>query len=247
MTTRGSSTARPTTSRISLCERRSHATLTTRSGKRAKTEQVLASAGHLPSSRGSHRDSAHSPGEKLHRVRARRDHWDRTLLPLSLSRREFLPGTHLPLGAAGIPGVEVFLHIVSVYDPLHRLFDPSLWDLHLYLEYSSAAKSGKAAGLSNHVQSQQFIPRTRRGPQPTNAGALGDTLLAHDSRTWFIYRHRRLRRRWQWKDKCGPLSLRGTNPLLRGGEPRKTDRRTGLGGEGRLLSKSTGDPRALRT
>src|SRR5258708_21874259 len=171
--------------RISLCARHSRATLTTRSGRRAKTEQVLASAAHLPSSRGSHRDSAHPPGEKLHRVRARRDYRDRAVLPLSFSRREFLPGTHLPLGAAGIPGVEVFLHIVSVYDPLHRLFDPSLWDLHLYLEDSSAAKSGKTTGVSNHVQSQQFIPRTRRGPQPTNAGALGNARLATHSTTRF--------------------------------------------------------------
>ena len=84
-------------------------------------------------------------------MRARRDHRDRAVLPLSLSRREFLPGTHLPLGAAGIPGVEVFLHLVSLYDALHRLFDPSLWDLHLHLEDPSAAKSGKAAGVSNHV------------------------------------------------------------------------------------------------
>src|SRR5271169_4320166 len=209
MTTRGSSTARPTTSRISLCERRSHATLTTRSGRRAKTEQVLASAGHLPSSRGSNHDSAHPPGEKLHRVRARRDHRDRAVFPLSLPRREFLLGTHLPLGAAGIPGLEVFLHLVSIYDALHRLFDPSLWDLHLHLEDSSAAKSGKATGISKDVQSQQFIPRTRRGPQPTSAGALGNTLLAHDSRTWFIHRDRRLRGRWQWKDKCGSLPEAG--------------------------------------
>ena len=54
----------PTTSRISRCGRRSRATRTTRSGRRVKTEQLLASAGHLPSSRESHHDSTDPPGRK---------------------------------------------------------------------------------------------------------------------------------------------------------------------------------------
>jgi len=52
------------TSRIRTAQDAPRATLTTRSGRRAKTEHPLASAGHQPSSRGSHRESGASSRKK---------------------------------------------------------------------------------------------------------------------------------------------------------------------------------------
>src|SRR5208283_6241979 len=130
------------------------------------------------SRRGSRHDSASPSREELRSVCARCDHRDRAVFPLSLSRTKLLSRTHLPLGAPRLPGNEVLLHHLPVHDSLHYLFIPSLGALHLHLEVSSAAKSGQASRLSNHVQSQQSVPRARRGPQPSNAGAIGNTPLA---------------------------------------------------------------------
>src|SRR5208283_6144731 len=165
-------------SRISLCAKRLRGTPITRSGRRLKTERPPPSAERPPSKQGSRHDSANPQGEEFRSVRARCHHRDRAVFPLPLSRAELLPRTHLPLEASRLPGIEVFLHSVSVHDSLHCLFIPSLGALHFHLEVSSAAKSGQASRLSNHVQSQQSVPRARRGPQPSNAGAIGNTPLA---------------------------------------------------------------------
>src|SRR5208282_5575441 len=140
-------------SRISLCAKRLRGTPITRSGRRLKTRWLPASAERPPSKQGSRHDSAHPQGEELRGVRARCHHRDRAVFPLSLSRAELLPRTHLPLGAPALPGIEVLLHSVFVHDSLHYLFIPSVGALHLHLEVSSAAKSGQASGVSNHIES----------------------------------------------------------------------------------------------
>ena len=57
----------------------------------------------------------------------------------------FFLRTHLPLGAAGIPGVEVFLHIVSVSRPLTSSIRSLLSGIYIFtLKTPPRPKAGKA-------------------------------------------------------------------------------------------------------
>src|SRR5947199_9303064 len=117
-------------SRTLPCGRSSRETPTTRGGKRAKKEQMLASVMPLSSNMGSSRDAATPQREKLRGVRARCDHWHDPVLPLPVPGGELLHRTYLPLGSPGLPGVEVFLHLISIHNSLHHLFVPSLGTRH---------------------------------------------------------------------------------------------------------------------
>src|SRR5208337_4702482 len=141
MTTLASWIAPRTTLRISRSAKRWRETPITRNGRQHRTERAASSEERPPSRQGSRHDPASPSREELRSVRARCDHRDPAVFPLSLSRTKLLSRTHLSLGAPRLPGNEVLLHHLPVHDSLHHLFLPSVWALHLHPEASATAKS----------------------------------------------------------------------------------------------------------